>query len=90
MPDRAADNSWHLDKKVPLALIFAIVLQTGFAVAWVTDISRDVRESQRRMEKLEKSDEAQTEVLRIIREQYARIDERLSILVRQSTNQSHP
>lgn len=27
-------EAWHLDKRVPLALLFAIIVQTG-AVAWV-------------------------------------------------------
>lgn len=31
--DRAYEQSWHLDKKVPLAMILTIVLQTG-AFVW--------------------------------------------------------
>lgn len=30
-PAREGDNRWHLDKKVPLALIFAMLVQ--FAIA---------------------------------------------------------
>lgn len=32
-PD-AVDREWHLDKKVPIALIFSIVVQTGVIVWW--------------------------------------------------------
>lgn len=31
---RNSDAQWHLDKKVPLALILAILLQTGGIVWW--------------------------------------------------------
>ena len=36
------DNSWHLDKKVPLTLIFAMMVQTGAVVWAVADIKKDV------------------------------------------------
>ena len=26
---------WHLDKRVPIALIFAIAMQTGAAILWI-------------------------------------------------------
>lgn len=29
---------WHLDKRIPIALILAIILQTGAAVWWFSDI----------------------------------------------------
>lgn len=29
-----SDTSWHLDKKVPIALILAIIMQTGGIVWW--------------------------------------------------------
>lgn len=35
----ASDTSWHLDKKVPIALILAIVLQTGGLVYWAGGVS---------------------------------------------------
>lgn len=28
------DNAWHLDKKVPIALMLALILQTGSAFYW--------------------------------------------------------
>jgi hypothetical protein len=34
MPPDPATGSWHLDKRVPLALIFAIAVQTGTAIWW--------------------------------------------------------
>lgn len=52
MADRS-DNEWHLDKKVPLGIIFAILIQTiGIIVvgtAWKTGVDA-------RIERLEASD----------------------------------
>ena len=39
---RMYDEHWHLDKRVPLALIFAIFIQTAGAFWWASDISRRV------------------------------------------------
>jgi hypothetical protein len=36
------DGGWHLDKKVPLGLIFAMVVQAGMVVWAVADIKKDV------------------------------------------------
>ena len=35
-------GAWHLDKRVPVALIFAIIIQTGTAVWWVGNLSNRV------------------------------------------------
>ena len=40
--DRRSEASWHLDKKVPLSLIFAMLVQTGMVVWAVADIKKDV------------------------------------------------
>lgn len=47
MDDYMADDTqhkegWHLDKRVPLALIFAIVVQTAGMVAWFTTLGNRV------------------------------------------------
>lgn len=33
---------WHLDRKVPLALIFTIAMQTGLGVWWAASLSSEV------------------------------------------------
>lgn len=38
----ADDSAWHLDKRVPLALIFAIVVQTATIFWWASAISQRV------------------------------------------------
>ena len=36
------DNQWHLDKKVPLSLIFAMLIQAGMVIWAIADIKKDV------------------------------------------------
>lgn len=39
MPPRAEDREpWHLDKKVPIALIATILIQTGAALWWASKL----------------------------------------------------
>ena len=38
-----AREQWHLDKRVPLSLIFAILLQTAGMVWWGATLAGDVR-----------------------------------------------
>jgi hypothetical protein len=40
--DKREDNKWHLDKRVPLALIFAIVVQTIVVVSWLASLGERV------------------------------------------------
>jgi len=35
---------WHLDKRVPIAMIFAIIIQTGGAFWWAANISNRVEQ----------------------------------------------
>ena len=39
---RDYDRQWHLDKKVPLALIIAIVIQTGTFIWWASSLTERV------------------------------------------------
>lgn len=36
------DGAWHLDKKVPLALIFAILVQTAMGFWWASGLTERV------------------------------------------------
>lgn len=42
--DRRAvtDHGWHLDKKVPLSLIFAMLVQAAMVIWAIADIKKDV------------------------------------------------
>jgi hypothetical protein len=37
------DEPWHLDKRIPIALIVTILLQTAAAVWWAADVSGTIR-----------------------------------------------
>ena len=57
MTDRSAGDpasgSWHLDKRVPLALIVTIALQTAGAFYWAGVINRRVEHVEDRLERIE-------------------------------------
>lgn len=36
------DNDWHLDKRVPIALIGALALQTGTFIWWASSLTERV------------------------------------------------
>ena len=40
--DQTPDNQWHLDKKVPLSLIFAMLVQAAMVIWAIADINKDV------------------------------------------------
>jgi len=44
------ESQWHLDKRVPIALIVAIVLQSGGAFWWASNLTTRVTEIERRLE----------------------------------------
>lgn len=44
-----SDNHWHLDKKIPISIILALMIQTATGVAWIVNVSN-------RLEKLEETD----------------------------------
>jgi hypothetical protein len=55
------ESQWHLDKKVPLALIFAIAMQTAAALWWASKVDSRVDALER------KTDNVQTQNDKIIR-----------------------
>jgi hypothetical protein len=48
--DRDPDTHWTLDRRVPLALILALVLQTAGLVWWASSLSERVNTLERRAE----------------------------------------
>lgn len=47
MSDQQDDKKWHLDRRVPLALIVTIGLQTGAGIWWVSSLSERVNTLER-------------------------------------------
>ena len=55
---RAGDlEPWHLDKRVPIAMILALLAQTGGMIWWAASISTRVDDQSRRVMALEGSRE---------------------------------
>jgi hypothetical protein len=57
-----ADPAWVLDKKVPIALILAILGQTAAGVWWAANISARVNQSEVRVRVLESADQKAAEI----------------------------
>ena len=45
-----SDSQWHLDKRVPIALILALVLQSTTAVWWAAGLTSRVDRNQKMLE----------------------------------------
>ena len=48
-PERRKKEAWQVDKKIPLSLIFVLLLQTGSFVAWASNLSSAVSDHERRI-----------------------------------------
>ena len=68
---------WHLDKRVPLALILTIVLQTAGVVWWAAGIAAQVTHHERQLQTLAAYDAADLQEKRRTAELLARLEERL-------------
>ena len=78
-------NGWHLDKKVPLTLIFAMLVQAGMVIWAVADIKKDVELLKADVANIHKTDDRQSEdlrqALRTIQDQFSRVDGKLDRLI---------
>ena len=71
---QAEREHWHLDKRVPLALIVALVIQTSGMVWWAATIQAEGNAREARLLKLEQ----RTANDRAVGERLARVEERLA------------
>lgn len=73
-PTTQSREPWHLDRKVPLALIFAIICQTLAAGVLIGDLRTSLGQTVERVAKLEHFDAMQISSERIAIERLARIE----------------
>lgn len=71
------NEPWHLDKRVPIALIVTIAAQTMGIVWWASSLDHRVRTVEREIVALMQSDSAQRDEMRRTTEYLARLDERV-------------
>ncbi|WP_342617242.1 hypothetical protein [Rhodoferax sp. GW822-FHT02A01] len=81
-------NSWHLDKKVPISLIAAILFQFAVALLAYADLKKDVELLKQDAGSLHARDamheDQMKEALRLMQEQYQRLDSKLDRLIERS------
>ena len=79
------DNRWHLDKKVPLALIFAMVTQFGMGFWAFADVKKDVEILKTQIfaqrDRDDQQDKAQSRQLLVVTGWSERIDAKLDRLI---------
>jgi hypothetical protein len=76
-----AETSWHFDKRVPLAMLGALVLQTVSIAWWASGVTFRLEDHERRVTALERTEAIQTQQFTTIAERLARIDERLELML---------
>ncbi len=78
-------ESWHLDKKVPLSLIFAMLIQAAMVIWAVADIKKDVEILKSRVATQQDRDDRQDktlgEVVSRLQTQLERMDGKLDRLI---------
>lgn len=69
---------WHLDKKVPLALILTMALQTLGVIWWAASLSTRVDHQERQIVSLVSAEQQTKAEARRIGEWLSRVDERIA------------
>jgi hypothetical protein len=69
------EESWHLDRRVPVALIIALLAQGCIGIWWVSGLNTQVQDHERRIEKVEININKELELLRTVSERLARIEQ---------------
>lgn len=95
MTTQTEETSWHLDKKVPIALIFVLLGQLGMGVWVASKLQAQVENHDRRIVSLEMADQRMSSEATRISEFLARLDERLqaqTVILRrmEETLRQHP
>lgn len=71
------EGSWHLDRKVPIALIFVLATQLAGGLWFMSKLQTQVEQHDRRIVVLEATDARMGEDAKRISEYLARMDERI-------------
>jgi len=83
-PYRAQEN-WHLDKKVPLSLIFAMLVQAAMVIWAIADIKKDVEVLKaamvQQLDRDSRQDKAASEAVSLVREDIKEVKLMLSRLI---------
>lgn len=69
-----AENQWHLDKRVPLAMIIAIASQSALIVWWAAGVQAQIDSHDRAIEALSDTDERLARIEVILERLERRLD----------------
>jgi len=75
-----SDSQWHLDRRVPLALIATLFIQTAGAFWWASNISSSVYANEVNIKRLEQQSNQLGAVGQAQAVQLGRIEEQISAL----------
>jgi hypothetical protein len=73
-----ANENWHLDKRIPLALIATMMLQFGGGIWWISQIQFRIEQQGQAIEALESSVRASSQDSNTLDNRITRIEEKLS------------
>lgn len=76
------DQSWHLDRRVPIALIFSLVAQTAAAVWWASTITGEMKQTVERVTRLERNEEADRKDQTALEKSVSQIQPQIAELLR--------
>lgn len=78
------DQQWHLDRKVPLTIIFAILMQASAVIWAISDIKKDVEILKAQMtnqhERDERQDKQTAEAVALVRSDIKDVSQKLDRL----------
>mgnify|MGYP001426105342 FL=1 len=79
------EDQWHLDKKVPLSLIFAMLVQAAMAIWAIADIKKDVEVLKaamvQQLDRDNRQDRATADAVGLVREDIKEVKVMLSRLI---------
>lgn len=79
------EDQWHLDKKVPLSLIFAMLVQAAMVIWAIADIKKDVEVLKaamvRQLDRDSRQDRATADAVGLVREDIKEVKVMLSRLI---------
>ena len=82
-PDK--EGQWHLDKKVPLSLIFAMLVQAAMVIWAIADIKKDVEVLKaamvQQLDRDSRQDRAAADAVGLVREDIKEVKVMLSRLI---------
>lgn len=89
LEQRIGKESWHLDKKVPIALIVVMLTQFVSVIWFIADIKKDVELLKADSAVLHQRDIQQTDslkdALKQMQDQFQRLDSKLDRLIERSS-----